>query len=78
MTYIPCQCGCRPANAPVPCGCPECSPGPGLDHDGARRRARMTRAKASRTRMQELLRKDPLTFDEETELDGLLHDYIHS
>lgn len=32
VPYMPCRCGCRPEDAPAPCGCPECGPGPGIDH----------------------------------------------
>lgn len=72
-TYVPCQCGCRPADAPVPCACPECSPGLGLDHDAKRRKT----SQGQETRMLLLLHRKTLTDEETSELDGLLDWYIH-
>lgn len=69
-----CGCGCRPEDAHADgCPCPECQPGPGIDY--LARSGRMT-ARRQR-RIQELLRKPRLTPEEESELDDLLHWYIH-
>lgn len=71
LTYVPCGCGCRPADATEPgCSCPECQPGPGIIRNPS-----VTRRQ---TRMRELLERYDLTEDEEKELDDLLHLYIHN
>jgi hypothetical protein len=72
-TYTPCRCGCRAPDAPVPCACKECSPGPGLDY-AAKRRAQ---TQPNEARMMHLLHSATLTEREQTELDNLLDWYIH-
>lgn len=71
-----CGCGCRPEGAHQSgCGCPECQPGPGIDHlagAGAREVAR-------RARLKELLLipDSDLTPEEAEELDEILHWTVH-
>ena len=72
ITYVPCRCGCRAPDAPEPCACRECAPGPGLDHAALRR----ARDKPRETRMMLLLHKQELTELQQAELDGLLDWYI--
>ncbi len=84
-----CSCGCRKAEATADgCPCKECQPGPGIDYPALRavRNGDIGRSLSpfsgmrarDRTRMNHLLEKDPLTKDEEAELDGLLNVYLHS
>lgn len=72
-----CGCGCRSRGATEPgCGCPECQPGPGLDHASRRHNLVATR----RERLKDLLADQEfrrLSEDEETELEALLHLYLH-
>ena len=72
-----CGCGCRPRGATEPgCGCPECQPGPGLDHSSRRNNLVATR----RTRLKELIAEQEfrrLSTAEEEELEGLIHLYLH-
>lgn len=59
-----------------PCPCKECAPGDGIDHVARRRNSVAVR----RARMRELLQEQDfrnLNADEEEELDGLLHLYLH-
>lgn len=72
LAYVPCKCGCRPPDAPEPCGCPECRPGPGLNHQAERAAS----ARLRETRMMLLLHRTTLTDQESFELDGLLDWYI--
>lgn len=72
--YVPCRCGCRPVSATRPgCPCPECQPGPGLEHAALRKR----NSQVLETRMLLLIHRETLTDDESSELDGLLNWYIH-
>lgn len=72
-----CGCGCRPAAARAPgCPCKECQPGPGIDHE----RRRHNTVAVRRERLRELLSKQDfrtLTAEEDQELEGLLHLYLH-
>lgn len=70
-----CGCGCRPAEATgAGCPCAECQPGPGLEYGRRHQRNR----RLMQARMGALLRKESLNDAEQVELDGLLHDFIHS
>lgn len=69
----PCGCGCRPEGLEPGCPCPECQPGDGIDHEASQG----IRERLTRTRMKELLLKEPLSPEEAEELDGLLHWHIH-
>lgn len=58
------------------CPCPECQPGPGVDHELVRRNSVAVR----RARLRELLNEQDfrtLTELEDAELEGLLHLYLH-
>lgn len=70
-----CGCGCRPAGLAPGCPCPECQPGPGIDHTAGR----SAKSKQRAARLRHLLQKpeDELSPDEVAELDGLLHWTIH-
>lgn len=72
-----CGCGCRPRGATEPgCGCPECQPGPGLDHASRRNNLVATR----RERLKELIAEQEfrvLSDAEQTEMDSLIHLYLH-
>lgn len=75
-TYVPCGCPwCkdRPLAEGTVCRDPECQPGPGLDHLATAGK----KEKQRRARTVQLLRKQTLTPEEESELDDLLHWHIH-
>lgn len=73
LAYTPCRCGCRPPDAEEPCDCPECRPGPGLDHQAKRKES----TRRLETRLTVLLHRRLLTDAETAELDSLLDWYVH-
>lgn len=77
------QCPCdrcedrrRKENLAPGCPCPECQPGPGVDHLGNRHRLTVQR----KTRMNTLLaiEWERLTTEEQGELNDLISIYLHS
>ena len=89
IAYAPCRCGCRDKSATTTgCPCRQCQPGPGIDYQARRTvrnadigrslRPRTGMSTRDRTRMNHLLEKDPLSKDDEAELDQILNIYLHS
>lgn len=74
-TYSPCRCGCQPLVL-TGCGCKECGPGRGIDHEGNSRRLSVGR----KIRMNALLARDfeKLSPLEKAELDDLLGLYLYT
>lgn len=74
MSWNLCGCGCRRAETFGPgCPCPECQPGPGINHLGRHN----LRSRQRTLRMTELLKRDDLSPEEAAELDDLLHVYLY-
>ncbi len=70
--YTPCSCGCRTPDAPDQCGCPQCSPGPGIDFRAGYRDVSY-QERSERRRMETLLAAtEPLTPTQRQELDVLI------
>lgn len=59
------------------CPCPQCGPGPGIDFVAQRNSGRAARMRRMSFLLKEQDHRD-LWPDEEAELDGLLHIYLHS
>lgn len=80
ITWAQCACpGCKDRRAErghaSGCPCPECQPGPGIDHSAGQSR----REKLRRERLKVLLARpdDDLTPEEREEMDDLLSWYIY-
>lgn len=73
--WFRCACPRCAGRDPDACPCPECQPGPGIDHLAGHNRLSVLR----RARMTELLDRldETLTTDERDELDHLVSIYLH-